>query len=110
MLEATKNINTTYRLKVIHYVKGLTEEVKCYCGKPTVYKDNKFRTYCSIKCSANSNSTKKKKKDTRIERYGVDNYSKTQECKDKVKATNLERYGVDYYFKTEELKEKIELY
>jgi hypothetical protein len=44
--------------------------------------------------------TKFKIKKTCLERYGVDNYTKTEEYLEKTKKTNLERYGVEYSAKT----------
>lgn len=47
---------------------------------------------------------KKRVKETSLVRYGVDNYSKTEENKNKIKVTCLEKYGVDHYSKTDESK------
>ena len=47
-----------------------------------------------------------KSKQTCLEKYGVDNYTKTEEYKIKSKQTCIERYGVDNYTKTEEYKIK----
>ena len=47
-----------------------------------------------------------KAKQTCLEKYGVDNYTKTEEYKIKSKQTCIERYGVDNYTKTEEYKIK----
>lgn len=55
---------------------------------------------CKGKCSTN------KIKETNLQKYGVDFYSKTNESKEKYKNTNLERYGVDNYSKTSEYKER----
>ena len=39
------------------------------------------------------NAMQKKMMATSMERYGVNNYSKTNECREKVKSTELKRYG-----------------
>ena len=41
-----------------------------------------------------------------MEKYGVDNYSKTKESKERHRETCLQKYGVDHYSKTEEFTEK----
>ena len=47
-----------------------------------------------------------KSKQTNIERYGVDNPSKSKEIQDKIKSTNVSRYGVECVFESEDVKEK----
>ena len=49
-----------------------------------------------------------KKKQTSIERYGVDNPLKSKEIQDKAKQTLNERYGVDNPLKSKEIREKVE--
>lgn len=44
---------------------------------------------------------------TSIERYGVDNYSKTSECKEKVEKTNIEKFGYKTNLISPEYQEKI---
>lgn len=48
----------------------------------------------------NNERVKQKKKDTFIEKYGVDHPIKTKAVRDKIKATCLSRYGVDSNLKT----------
>lgn len=86
-------------------------KVKCdVCGKvrdEIMYKEylrniKKGGYYsCKGKCSTD------KIKETNIERYGVEFYSKTNESKNKVKETNLVKYGFDSYTKTEECQERM---
>ncbi|MDX8384526.1 MAG: hypothetical protein R8M45_10630 [Ghiorsea sp.] len=47
-----------------------------------------------------------RKKQRCVEKYGVENYSKTQEFKDKCKATNLALYGVEYSMQSQEVIDK----
>lgn len=81
-------------------------EIKCdYCdnNKMVVYSEyikGNGRT-CSYKCR------NIKTKETCLKKYGVDDYSKTNEYKERIKETCLEKYGVDNYSKTDEFKIKL---
>jgi hypothetical protein len=55
--------------------------------------------YCS-KCSY------LKRKETCLERYGVDNPMKSEEVKNTLKESLMNKYGIDHYSKTDEYKEK----
>ena len=48
-----------------------------------------------------------KRKNTSIERYGVENVMFLEAFKDKVKETNIQRYGVENIFELESIKSKI---
>jgi hypothetical protein len=48
-----------------------------------------------------------KAKKTCLEKYGVDNVSKSQEVIDKIKQVNLEKYGVEWNWQSEIVKDKI---
>ena len=76
------------------------------CGNKLKF-DNGFKKFCSNRCAQLSNESKEKRKKTCLERYGVDNYSKTSEYKQRIKSTCLERYGVEYSWQSKECKEKI---
>ena len=100
--------------KCYHYVNDLKEIKKCkICGKEVKFINfnRGYRDFCSSKCVMCDNNIIKKRNDkskkTNIEKYGVDNYSKTEEFKDKSKKTNIEKYGVDSYSKTKEFKDKM---
>ncbi len=93
----------------IKFMSINNEHLCLNCGKP-----NKFRgfakrcgTYCSTKCMANSKEIQNKRKDTIVDKYGVENISQIVEVKEKKKQINQEKFGVDYYFQSEEGKEKI---
>ncbi|MFW5895504.1 MAG: DUF7487 domain-containing protein, partial [archaeon] len=64
----------------------------------------KYRTYCSKKCTAIG--SKEKSKNTSIEKYGVEHYSKTDEFRERSKVTSLTKYGVEHYSKTDEFRER----
>jgi hypothetical protein len=53
-----------------------------------------------------SNEVKKKIEKSILDKWGVDHYSKTNEFKDKIKQTTLDKWGVDHYSKTDEFKDK----
>lgn len=85
------------------------------CGK----KKRKIPKTCSKECAYKLGNQKAKK--TFLDKYGVDNISKTQEFKDfmkketifttnefkeNLKKKNLKKYGVEHYTQTEEFKKK----
>ena len=55
-----------------------------------------YRDYCSNKCVSLNIEVCDRKKKTNLEKYGVDNPSKSVIIKDKVKQTNRVNFGVDY--------------
>ena len=61
---------------------------------------------CSSKCSNNSKNVQDKKRNSYLERYGVDNPSKSQKVIDKIQKTFENNYG-DNPFKLKEFQEKI---
>lgn len=72
--------------------------------------------YCCIECSKKGqvlsrslvmNQIKEKRKQTNLERYGVENTGQSTILRNKYKKTNLERYGVDNPLKSIEIKERI---
>lgn len=64
-----------------------------------------FSDHCSAKCSANDPNTRKKHKDTCLERYNETSYTKTKEYKEKTIKTSLEKYGVEHPTKRKEYKD-----
>ena len=121
----------TFQEKLYWYFNNIEEKPKCaLCGKQVKFVSFKlgYQTYCSNKCSNNSQLTKDKirksteehfgsmnnfisqmkvkMKHTCLERYGVEFASQSKEIKDKMRNTCLERYGVESYTKTDEYKEK----
>ena len=67
---------------------------------------NKYNKFCSHKCSANSNKTQQKRKQTCLNRYGVENPFQSEEIKEQIKQLNLERYGVNHHMKIKEIQAK----
>ncbi len=68
-----------------------------------------YSTYCGKDCADiffNSEQYHMECKQICLERYGVDNYAKTQEYKEKRTDTSIRKYGVENYCQTPEYKEK----
>lgn len=79
------------------------------CGKPTKFINYKqgYRECCSAKCVSRSQIIQDRKKQTSLERYGVESPMKTDAVKNKLKETNLKKHGVENPFQSEVVKEKI---
>jgi hypothetical protein len=73
--EVTAVCDKCGREKVIKYHKYLENEKRC-------------GYYGCRKCSND------KREITSLERFGVTNYAKTDECKQKISKSNIEKYGV----------------
>ena len=94
-----------------HWVNDIPEHflcVTCNENRTTFNKNWKdgYRKYCSAKCSAISDSTKEKRKETCIEVYGVDNVAKNIDIQKKIEDTNMERYGCKSTFQNQEVRDK----
>ena len=78
------------------------------CNKPLKFIgfSNGYQQYCSYKC-ANNKEVIKKRKQTCLEKYGVENPNQFNEFKEKSKQTCLEKYGVENPFSSEKIKEQI---
>lgn len=80
----------------------------CDCGAEQKIRYHKYieninrQGYYGCKKCAN-----KKRTQTNMELYGVDNYAKTKECKDKTSKSNIEKYGVKTTLLEPKTKEKI---
>lgn len=68
-------------------------------NKPT--RPGVYNRFCSAKCSANSASTRKKREDSCIEKYGVISPLQDTEIKKKSLAKMIEKYGVEYPLQSE---------
>lgn len=84
--------------------------MKCLnCNNPAIItKAGKQSKFCSPSCRSryNSKDTLEKRKRTNLERYGVDNPSKSSEIIDARTASNIEKYGVANPFSLKEIQEK----
>ena len=71
-----------------------------------------FKAYpkcCSIACSNRSISKQEKIKQACLEKYGVDNVSKSDNVKKKIVNTFIEKYGENCPLKNSEIKEKAKI-
>ena len=113
-------INKKISQIIYHFKNKIYFEVKCFCCENSVrYIDinNGYVKYCSNRCQSkyfwkNASSEKissrsEKSKETCLIKYGVENYTKTNEYKIKSTQTNIEKYGETHHLKTESSKNKI---
>ena len=75
------------------------------CDNLVKRKGNK---YCSHSCATKSNErvSLEKRKQTCLEKYGVEHPSQNLQIKEKIKQTNLEKYGYESHNSSEIIKEK----
>ena len=76
------------------------------CNGNTYYREWRFGETCSLKCAANNERRNLQIKETILQKYGVDNISKSGYFYEKMKAHNLEKYGVEHYMQSSEFKNK----
>lgn len=90
-----------------HALNKLIDVPKCLCGTKLSWHNDerRYRTYCSKKCAAAF--TTESRKQTSLEKYGVDHHSKTPEFSKKIKDTSLAKFGVDHYSKTQDFKQSV---
>lgn len=92
------------------YYNNLTSVPVCViCGKPTKFINFKqgWRRTCCKNCAGKDLLVSDKRKQTCLERYGVENVSKSEIIKEKSKQTCLERYGIENGGWSENAKLKI---
>ncbi len=102
-------IDVPFKQMLWHWVNDIPSNYLCVCGNKTTFNRNwmdGYRISCSPKCAQSSDDTKKKRRETTIKRYGVDNVSKLDIIKDKQAKTNIERYGSTSSFQNEYVKRK----
>lgn len=107
LLYTKEHVDLTYSARANIVYNG--SRPKCVvCNNNTYFNRNRweFGETCSVKCAANNIRRNDQIKNTVIEKYGVDNISKTGIFKEALKRHNLEKYGVEHYFQTIDYKEK----
>ena len=95
--------------KVWHWVNEKPDYFICKCGNRTTFNKNwldGYRIYCSAKCSQSESSTKEKRRQTSLQKYGVDNVAKNDDVKKKQEITNLKKWGNKSSSQNELVKEK----
>ena len=92
------NDNCSFRESLARIVNYLDECPKCkVCNKSLTFTNlirYPYQQYCSSKCSANSNETKKLREKTCLNRYGVKNVSQCEKIKLKKEQTCFKNHGV----------------
>ena len=102
------NISLASRIYLI--VNDMPSTPKCIvCGNPITSNIRSmakgFRLHCCRKCAVESDHRKSAYQTTCIQRYGVSNISKSDQCKQKKINTSLRHYGVDNPAKSDIVKE-----
>jgi len=88
---------------------SLVDTPKCECGNSVKFIDmvTGYREFCSRRCMYDSPKLKEKRKNSCIDKYGVDNPSKSKEVRDKVVKTNLDKFGHEWATKSDDVKIKM---
>lgn len=91
------------------FENNLVQKPFCYCGCDIKFVDmiKGFRKFCSKRCMMDSIDIKLKRRKSNMEKYGVDNPSKSDIIKDKVKKTNLNKFGVEYPLQSIDIRNKV---
>lgn len=94
--------------RIYHILHDYTSEdiVWCSCGrrsKFTWYEG--YRKYCGGVCAAKSPERREKTKRTCLQKYGVDNPSKSADVIDKIRSVKIEKYGSTSYNNREKARE-----
>lgn len=102
------NYNISFKEKFYLFENGIKNIPVCECGNSLKFVDMTigYRVFCSRKCMFNSDIIKKKKKQTNIKKYGVDNPSKSPDIKIKVKKTNNIKFGCDWAIQNNDIRNK----
>jgi len=93
----TENCNEN----VEKYFRNIIENSCCYCNNcSNNNKQDKRKNTCLEKYGVENpkvlDEVKEKYKNTCLEKYGVKTNLQLQSCKEQIKLTNLEKYGVEY--------------
>lgn len=125
-------LDITFKEKLWYWSNNYSHQYKCKCGNKTTFNKNwldGYRKYCSTACAQKESTTKEKRKETTLKKWGTDNVAKAEtikkkqentnidkwgykstaqnsEIKDKIKKTTQLRWGKEYYFQTEDFKIK----
>ncbi|MGZ8924270.1 MAG: DUF7487 domain-containing protein [Nitrososphaeraceae archaeon] len=135
ILEQTSFLHSKvpFQQRVWHIENNKFEPLLCpICTKKILNWSRHTNTYkkvCSLQCATKDENSKQKRKQTCLEKYGVENPSRaneskerqqkthiekygchprqTKEVQDKYKQTNVKRYGVEYPIRNTDIQNKI---
>lgn len=99
--------------KIYKLVNDIEETPKClFCSvNPVRFKNNYSKGYslhCSLKCSSKDPNVIEKKKNTMVEKYGVEHNFSTGILRDKIYETCSIRYGCKTPIQNEDIRKKYE--
>ena len=100
--------SSTHR-RLYHLINDTQEIPKCLyceCESKSIGSGGYNKTCNSKICLSKLNGDSTRASMQR--KYGVDNYSQTQEWRDKIKLTSIERYGVEHHLQSKDIQNKIE--
>ena len=124
-------LSSNFSQRLFHLINDLYKLPKCYCNKDCSFLGftKGYSKFCGRVCARKSNiiinqklsnteEAKEKKKETLLNKYGVENIFQVEEIKNKIKEqrdlieekrkqTNIEKYGYEQPSKNESVKEKI---
>lgn len=97
----------TFAEQLYNYIHGVQPHICPICGKDTPFRKLTYgySTYCSTACAGKSKDRLDKIRQTTLERYGVDNASKSESIKAKKRETITEHYG-GFGFASEEIRSR----
>lgn len=104
-----ESLRTPICLMVYCFMNDITEHPKCVCRENNKFdsNQNKFSKYCSRKCSSeNAKVAYNIRKQNNLDKYGVENIFQLDSTKKKIKDTSIDKYGVTSYTKTEEYRSR----
>ncbi|MGI0075789.1 MAG: DUF7487 domain-containing protein [Nitrosopumilaceae archaeon] len=118
---ARKIHNGCYDYSLVEYKNTITK-VKIICIIHGVFEQSPYgqlQGYGCLRCATEKKQQtwakkspsqleiiEEKRKQTNLERYGVENLLTYQPTKEKIKQTNLERYGVEYPIQSKKIQKK----
>lgn len=94
-------------------IQNINQQPLCInCNNPTSMRTYNpgiytFNKYCSKRCSSSSEIASKKRKQSIMKKYGVDNIFKVKEIRTRAKKTMIEKYGVEHAMQNQEIQAKM---
>jgi very-short-patch-repair endonuclease len=102
------SMGNEFKVNITDLTKGSKVKIKCicdYCGKE-ILKSFRNCSYITKDTDCCQECISKKRKETFLEKYGVDNPAKLDKIKEKIKQTNLKKYGVENPMQNEKIQDK----
>jgi hypothetical protein len=103
----SEELHEPYSLMIYCFMNDIYQPPICKCGERVAFNTTtkKFMKYCSNECKFdNIQNSVKIRQETNLIKYGHTNVLASEYGRNKIVSTNLEKYGVDNYTKTEEYK------